>query len=115
MGKIQEYSPLVQSILDELDVDVVGLWTIPEDLRNLYKLIDLEEIRRATMLIVSEILSQPGVVFGQFEAGFFQPWKLPFSAILGRIDAEWTALEREPGFLEIGWFAKEGTSSYEFE
>jgi hypothetical protein len=115
MSEIQKYDQLIQSILDELDVDVVGLWTIPEDLRGLYRLADPKEIRQVTLKIAGQLLSHSGVIFGQFEVGFFQPWQQPITEIVELIDAKWKHLGREPKFLEIGWFAKEDTTSYQLE
>lgn len=115
MSEIQKYGQLIQSILEELDVDVVGLWTIPEDLRSLYSLADPEEIRRLTLKIAEQLLLHSGVIFGQFEVGFFQPWQQPISEIVEMIDAKWKQIGREPKFLEIGWFAKEDTTSYQLE
>lgn len=101
---MRDPSEIRDAILAELPEDYVGLWWIPKHLREDFGVSNAEELRVLTLDLAASVLSEPGVVFGQFSGGEFHHWNESAIETLARIEREWQALGREPNIGDIGWF-----------
>lgn len=101
------YASIVDDVMAELPEDRVGLWWIPSGLRDDFAIADADEVRERSLALVHEILSRPGVHFGQFVSGRFERWTLAPDEVVERIDQDWRRLGRPPDIGEIGWFDRD--------
>jgi hypothetical protein len=96
----------IERFVEEGREDHVGLWQIIRAVREDLGIIDAEEVRRATLGMVEELLREGRMRPGRPTLDWrgFEPWRLSPGEALHRIDREWHALGREPSLWEVVWF-----------
>lgn len=111
-----DFDRFKRELLAECKEDHVGLWEVVWSTRFLLNREEppggdkdhaaQEDVRRMTLRVLKELLEE-----GLVQAGFpapdgrgFQPWPMPPSEVVARVQSEWDALGREPNIGEIAWF-----------
>lgn len=106
---MQDRDELEQKLMDELEDDYVGLWSIFRDVREAHPTSPADLVKRLTLALLEKWLNS-----GQIEVGSFDPpggerfvcWSLRPAETIERIRREWDALGRDPDIGEIAWFTK---------
>jgi hypothetical protein len=101
-----EYAEILDTLIEDVNRDYVGLWVIPWLIERFAPYTRLEDVKPITLRLVAELLRR-----GQARAGGltgsgqeFIEWDLPVEAIIDRIDTAWTQLGRTPNIGEVVWF-----------
>jgi hypothetical protein len=103
-----DLSEVMNAIYGECHDDYVGLWSIVREIRETTNL-EGGELVRASLHVLGQLLSQGGIVAGEFEGDRFHVWNLKPEEVVARVELEWRALGRDPDIGEIVWFtAAEG-------
>lgn len=92
-----------QLILQECQVDDVGLWEIVDIVETAMPGYD---VMATTMNVLRRLLSAGSIRAGAptQDGKAFIPWDGDTDAILSRIEFEWRRLRRSPSIGEIVWF-----------
>ena len=103
------HDELRRRVLDELDNDDVGLWSIVLRARNLRGVIDIET-QTLVLDVIGGLLDDGLAVVGfpTSDGAGFVPWDTPPAASVARITKEWSDPGRAPDIGEIAWLARIG-------
>lgn len=109
MIKSAGVAEIKQVLIQEAQTDIVGLWALLWEVRQVMPSSSTEEVKTSTLEIIHEGLREGHIVAGQFmdrdeDTVAFLPWKLSVDEIVQRIDREWATLGREPTLGEVVWF-----------
>lgn len=92
---------LFQEFVQECQSDYVGLWSIVREVRA--HLADESRIVDAVIALIQRLVTEGGVVAGDFRGELFVDWKLPTPTLLIEIEKRWRALGRDPTIGEVVW------------
>jgi hypothetical protein len=97
---------VLESLAEECHDDHVGLWRVVNAVHDDLGATDPVETRALTLRLVRRLLEEGSMQVGHPapDGGHFNPWNHAVDQALRRIDAEWTALGREPDIGEVAWF-----------
>lgn len=97
---------VLESLAEECHRDHVGLWEIVNAVRFDLGSTSPVETRALTLRLVRSLMHERGIQVGHPtpDGRSFVPWNLPADLALRRIEAEWSALGREPDIGEVAWF-----------
>ena len=65
--------------------------------------LDRSDIRELVLSTLEVLLSEYGLLIGDFKQGQFLPWSCTPSEAINRVDKEWQTLGRDPDIGEIAW------------
>ena len=92
---------VIQSVLAESNEDFVGLWLLVRRMRE--EFLDRSHIRDLVLSALEVLLSEYGLLIGDFKQDEFLPWRCTPSEAVNRVDTEWQSLGRDPDVGEIAW------------
>jgi hypothetical protein len=98
---------IAQQIRAECREDYVGLWSIVRRIRGAGAG-DQSKIVETTSALLKQLLSEGGIIAGQFVDRKFHEWKMSPQEIVAKIECEWVNLGRDPDIGEIAWFVSAG-------
>src|SRR5689334_627281 len=96
----------LEDLAAECERDHVGLWEVIDAAQSDLGATNAEETRALTLRLARLLLERSGmqVGFPTPDGRGFVPWDLSPDQAVARIDAEWSALGREPNIGDVAWF-----------
>jgi len=94
---------IAEGVLNELEEDYVGIWSIVKEIRCHIKEDSL--VLDTTLGVVKKILESGNVFAGKFYDETFRGIDAPIDVVLSKIVRDWKELGRDPDIGEIIWFA----------
>jgi hypothetical protein len=97
---------VLEQLVEECQVDHVGLWEIVRAVQDDLGSATAEETRELSMGFVRCLLKERGMLVGHPapDGRDFLSWGLPADQAISRIEREWSALGRDPNIGEVAWF-----------
>jgi hypothetical protein len=99
---------VIQSVLVESREDFVGLWIVVRRMREEFA--HRSDIRELVLNTLKVLISEYGLVIGDFKYEEFVPWGCTHGQAIERVDAEWQTLGRDPDIGEVAWLVSPGRS-----
>lgn len=97
---------VVNDLDSELDDDVLGLWRVIDDVRELCAEDDEAVVVDRVRDVLSELRSRHALIGDRDpRSGAFLPWDDDEGAV-DRVIDEWRALGRDPGIGEVAWLGR---------
>lgn len=99
---------VMEGLLDECEVDHVGLWELVRAAQDDLGATNPDETRQLTLDLVHELLEHSEILVGRPapDGRDFLPWNVTPDEAIMRIEHEWMALGRCPDIGEVAWFTK---------